>query len=210
MNCPSTPSGILQTALWNVQQTAQRLGLAADIQRRIIDPKEQIQGTVHPVLPGGGMLHARFFLVRHNDVLGPAKGGIRMTSSVSLDEITGLAMEMTWKTSLIGVPFGGGKAGILYDPAQLDRHREGNPHPRLHPQRPSPPRPGNLRARPRHGHQRARHGPHPRLPLLLGGHGDHQRLFRDRQAGGAGRHRRPPRGHRQRRGGDHPARPAGG
>ncbi|MGO8689618.1 MAG: Glu/Leu/Phe/Val family dehydrogenase [Thermoguttaceae bacterium] len=112
-------NGILETTLWNVQQTAQRLGLGADIQRRIIDAKEQIQGTVHPVLPGGGMLHARFFLVRHNDVLGPAKGGIRMTSSVSLDEITGLAMEMTWKTSLIGVPFGGGKAGILYNPAQL-------------------------------------------------------------------------------------------
>ena len=64
---------------------------------------------LHPMLPGGGMLHAQFFLVRHNDVLGPAKGGIRMTAYGRLDEITGLAMEMTWKTSLIGVPFGGGK-----------------------------------------------------------------------------------------------------
>ena len=119
MNHLLNANGILQTTLWNVRQTAQRLGLAADIQRRIIDPKEQIQGHVHPMLPGGGMLHAQFFLVRHNDVLGPAKGGIRMTASVGLDEITGLAMEMTWKTSLIGVPFGGGKAGILYDPARL-------------------------------------------------------------------------------------------
>ena len=58
--------------------------------------------------------------MRHNDILGPAKGGIRMTPTVSLDEVTGLAMEMTWKTSLIGVPFGGGKAGICCDPAQLD------------------------------------------------------------------------------------------
>ena len=115
------------------------------------------------------MLHAQLFLVRHNDVLGPAKGGIRMTASVGLNEITGLAMEMTWKTSLIGVPFGGGKAGILYDPARLDADRKGNPDPRLHPQRPSPPRPGNLRPRPRHGHQRARHGPHLRLHLLSRG-----------------------------------------
>ena len=119
MNDLPSGNGILQTTLWNVKQTAERLGLACDIQRRIVDAKEQIQGAVHPVLPGGGMLHARFFLVRHNDVLGPAKGGIRMAASVNLDEVTGLAMEMTWKTSLIGVPFGGGKAGILYDPAKL-------------------------------------------------------------------------------------------
>jgi glutamate dehydrogenase/leucine dehydrogenase len=115
----SPSNGILKTALWNVQQAAQRLGISPDIQHRIIDPNERIQGMVHPILPGGGMMHAQFFLVRHNDVLGPAKGGIRMTASVSLDEITGLAMEMTWKTSLIGVPFGGGKAGIIYDPAKL-------------------------------------------------------------------------------------------
>jgi glutamate dehydrogenase/leucine dehydrogenase len=42
-----------------------------------------------------------------------------MTPSVSLDEVTGLAMEMTWKTSLIGVPFGGGKAGIVCNPSEL-------------------------------------------------------------------------------------------
>ena len=70
-------------------------------------------------MPDGRMLHAQVFVVRHNDVLGPAKGGIRMTAGVDLDEVTGLAMEMTWKTSLIGVPFGGGKAGI--------RNRSGSP-----------------------------------------------------------------------------------
>jgi glutamate dehydrogenase/leucine dehydrogenase len=64
-------------------------------------------------------LHVLAFVVRYNDILGPAKGGIRMTATVDLDEVTGLAMEMTWKTSLIGVPFGGGKAGICYDPARL-------------------------------------------------------------------------------------------
>ena len=42
-----------------------------------------------------------------------------MISDVTLDDITGLAMEMTWKTSLIGVPFGGGKAGIQFDPATV-------------------------------------------------------------------------------------------
>ena len=87
--------------------------------RRITEPSEQIRTMVHPLMPDGRTLHVRTFVVRHNDILGPAKGGIRMTATVNLDEITGLAMEMTWKTSLIGVPFGGGKAGICYDPAQL-------------------------------------------------------------------------------------------
>ncbi len=110
---------ILKTALWNVEQTAQRLNLDPDLARRIIEPKEQIKTAIHPQVSNGAMLHASVFLVRHNDVLGPSKGGIRMTPTVTLDEVTGLAMEMTWKTSLIGVPFGGGKSGICYDPAQL-------------------------------------------------------------------------------------------
>jgi glutamate dehydrogenase/leucine dehydrogenase len=106
---------ILQTALWNVQKAAARLALNEDITRRIIEPVEQIRTVIHPQVPNGKMLHARVFLVRHNDVLGPSKGGIRMTPTVNLNEITGLAMEMTWKTALIGVPFGGGKAGIRCD-----------------------------------------------------------------------------------------------
>lgn len=112
-------STILQTALFNVQQTARRLDLDEDMARRIAEPSEQIRTVVHPMMPDGRVLHVRTFVVRHSDILGPAKGGIRMTATVNLDEVTGLAMEMTWKTSLIGVPFGGGKAGICYDPAQL-------------------------------------------------------------------------------------------
>ncbi|MEN6407576.1 MAG: Glu/Leu/Phe/Val dehydrogenase [Thermoguttaceae bacterium] len=113
-------STILQTALWNAKQAAQRLGLDENMICQLTEPAERIQTRVHPLMPDGRMLHVKVFLVRHNDVLGPAKGGIRMTPTVSLDEVTGLAMEMTWKTSLIGVPFGGGKAGICCDPAQLN------------------------------------------------------------------------------------------
>ena len=108
-------NGILQTALWNVQQAASRLGLDEDLTRRIIEPVEQIRMAIHPQVANGEMLHVRVFVVRHNDVLGPSKGGIRMTDTVNLNEITGLAMEMTWKTALIGVPFGGGKSGIRCD-----------------------------------------------------------------------------------------------
>ncbi|MBN1908801.1 MAG: hypothetical protein JW818_03600, partial [Pirellulales bacterium] len=94
----------LQTSLWNVQLATRRLGLPEDICRRIIEPGERLSIRIHPAMHDGRMLHAEVFVVRHNDVLGPTKGGIRMSPTVTLDEITGLAMEMTWKTSLIGVP----------------------------------------------------------------------------------------------------------
>lgn len=72
-----------------------------------------------PQLTDGAVHVIRAFIVRHNDALGPAKGGIRMTADVTLDDVTGLAMEMTWKCALIGVPFGGGKSGIVADGRRL-------------------------------------------------------------------------------------------
>ncbi len=55
------------------------------------------------------------YRVQHNMACGPAKGGVRYALDVSLDEVTALAMWMTWKCSLAGVPFGGGKGGITVD-----------------------------------------------------------------------------------------------
>lgn len=85
----------------------------------LLAPKERIEVSLNPTMPDGKHVHIKAFVVRHSDVLGPAKGGIRMTSTVTLDEVVGLSMEMTWKTSLIGVPFGGGKSGICCDPSGL-------------------------------------------------------------------------------------------
>jgi glutamate dehydrogenase/leucine dehydrogenase len=59
------------------------------------------------------------FLVIDNTTLGPAKGGIRMTPSVCVEEVFRLARAMTWKCSLADLPFGGGKAGIVADPKKI-------------------------------------------------------------------------------------------
>lgn len=114
-----TKNNILHTSLYNFNLSAERLDLDDAIRRKILGPKEKIEISIDPVLSNGKVLNLKAYIVKHNDILGPAKGGIRMTSDVCLDDITGLAMEMTWKTSLIGVPFGGGKSGINFDPTSL-------------------------------------------------------------------------------------------
>lgn len=115
------PIGILETATYHFEQTAKRLNLKSGLADRIYWPKEKIECSINPILSNGKELNIKTFVVRHSDTLGPAKGGIRMSSSVSMEEVSGLAMEMTWKTALIGVPFGGGKSGICIDPAALNQ-----------------------------------------------------------------------------------------
>jgi glutamate dehydrogenase (NAD(P)+) len=61
------------------------------------------------------------FRVQHNITRGPAKGGLRYHPAVNLDEVKALAMWMSWKTALMGIPFGGAKGGVICDPRQLSQ-----------------------------------------------------------------------------------------
>ena len=62
------------------------------------------------------------YRVHHSTVLGPSKGGIRYSLAVNLDEIRALAMWMTWKCALAGIPYGGAKGGVVVDPKSLSAH----------------------------------------------------------------------------------------
>jgi glutamate dehydrogenase (NAD(P)+) len=61
------------------------------------------------------------YRVQHLTTMGPTKGGIRFAPDVDLGEVAALAMLMTWKCSIVGVPFGGAKGGVRLDPMQLSR-----------------------------------------------------------------------------------------
>jgi glutamate dehydrogenase (NAD(P)+) len=115
---------MLDHALANFDQTVKLLDgeFSADLFSKIREPRERAELRLSPEF-GDGKVHTfQAFVVHHNSALGPNKGGIRLSPSVTLDDVTALAMEMTWKCALIGVPFGGGKSGIVANPDTLSQH----------------------------------------------------------------------------------------
>jgi glutamate dehydrogenase (NAD(P)+) len=100
---------------------AARLNLDPNVAARLKRPDRALIVSV-PTRMDDGKVHVfTGYRVQHNDVLGPFKGGIRYHPEVNLGEISALAMLMTWKCSLAGLPLGGGKGGIACDPAELSR-----------------------------------------------------------------------------------------
>ncbi len=111
---------------WQVAQhqfdlAAERLQLDDGMRRVLREPRREF--TVHfPVKMDDGSVRVfTGYRVQHNLGRGPAKGGIRYHQDVSLDEVKALAMWMTWKCAVVGIPFGGGKGGVIVDPKQLSK-----------------------------------------------------------------------------------------
>jgi len=85
--------------------------------------KPQRETTVHiPVeMDDGSIKVFKGFRIQHNNARGPFKGGIRYWPSVNIDEVKALAAWMTWKCSVVDVPFGGSKGGIIVDPMKCSK-----------------------------------------------------------------------------------------
>ena len=95
------------------------LGLSDNTRRLLREVKREL--TVHfPVMHDDGTVHLYTgFRVQHNINRGPAKGGIRYSADVSLDLVKALAMLMTWKCAVVGIPYGGAKGAVIVDPRRL-------------------------------------------------------------------------------------------
>jgi glutamate dehydrogenase (NAD(P)+) len=83
--------------------------------------KKAVEVSVPVSMDHGGTRVFKGYRVTHNVARGPSKGGIRYHPDVTLDEIKALAMWMTWKCALMGIPFGGAKGGVVVDPKELSR-----------------------------------------------------------------------------------------
>ena len=109
-------------AIQQFDLAAEKLGVDANVARRLRRPDRALIVSVPTRMDDGGVKVFTGYRVQHNDVLGPFKGGIRYHPAVNLGEVSALAMWMTWKCSLVGLPLGGAKGGIACDPAELSRH----------------------------------------------------------------------------------------
>lgn len=90
--------------------------------RRLLERSEkEIQCSLSLRIDADRLIEATCYVVYHNSARGPAKGGIRMMPTVTLDSTRDLAERMTYKASLAGIPFGGGKSGIRIDGGSLNR-----------------------------------------------------------------------------------------
>ncbi len=82
-------------------------------------PKQVVQVSIPVRMDNGSLKVFQGYRVRYNDACGPTKGGIRYHPDVNLDEVTSLAFWMTFKCSVVGLPYGGGKGGIIVNPKEL-------------------------------------------------------------------------------------------
>ena len=116
---------LLDTALKNFYSAAEEMGLDEGLVEVLSYPERAISVSIPVVMDNGSVRVFKGYRVQHSTVCGPAKGGIRFHPDVDLEECEALAMLMTWKCSLAGIPYGGGKGGIAVDTFELSpRERE--------------------------------------------------------------------------------------
>src|SRR5439155_13773335 len=82
-------------------------------------PRRALQVAVPVRMDDGTVRVFKGYRVHHNTSRGPSKGGIRSRPDGTLEEVNALAMWMTWKCAVVGIPFGGAKGGVVVDPKQL-------------------------------------------------------------------------------------------
>lgn len=100
---------------------ARKLELDEGLYKYMRCPNREIIVHIPVEMDRGGMEIFDGYRVQHSIARGPGKGGVRFSPHVTLDEIRGLAAEMTWKCAVVNIPFGGAKGGVVCDPEKLSR-----------------------------------------------------------------------------------------
>ena len=104
-----------------LRRVAETFQIDANLVNVLQECKKSVGVSVPVGMDDGSVRVFQGYRVTHNIARGPSKGGIRYHPDVTLDEVKALAMWMTWKCALMGIPFGGAKGGVVCDPKRLSR-----------------------------------------------------------------------------------------
>ncbi len=110
------PFALAQAQLRRVGET---FGVDPNLIHVLAECKKGVEVSIPVHMDDGSVFPFQGYRVVHNMTRGPAKGGIRYHPAVTQDEVKALAMWMTWKCALMGLPFGGAKGGVICDPHLL-------------------------------------------------------------------------------------------
>ena len=119
---PEYLTPIYRMAIAQFEKAADKLALDPNLRKRFVVPKRALMVSVPIRMDNGNVEVFHGYRVHHDNTLGPSKGGVRYHPEVNLGEVSALAMWMTWKCALMGLPFGGAKGGISVDPSALSRN----------------------------------------------------------------------------------------
>jgi glutamate dehydrogenase (NAD(P)+) len=110
-----------ENAMTQFDQAAKRMKLDPGLLEIMKQPRRSVIVKLPIHMDDGSFRVFTGYRVQHSIVRGPAKGGIRYHQDVTLDEVSALAAWMTWKCAVVGIPFGGGKGGIICDPTKMSK-----------------------------------------------------------------------------------------
>jgi glutamate dehydrogenase (NAD(P)+) len=124
----ATAAGVMEhrenpfsVAQQQLRKVAETFGIDDRLVEVLQECKKAVEVSIPTSMDDGSVCAFKGFRITHNNARGPSKGGIRYHPGVTRDEIKALAMWMTWKCALMGLPFGGAKGGVICDPKAMSR-----------------------------------------------------------------------------------------
>lgn len=112
---------LFENALNQLQICANEMGLNQDVHEFLKIPMHELHVSIPVKMDNGSTKTFQGFRVQYNNALGPYKGGIRFHPDETIETVKGLAIIMTWKVALLGLPLGGGKGGVICDTKKMSQ-----------------------------------------------------------------------------------------
>jgi glutamate dehydrogenase (NAD(P)+) len=116
---PETNNNLLDSTLKSYDEAAKHVRMPTGIYDILRHCQRELTVNFPVRMDDGSVKTFTGYRVHHNTVRGPSKGGIRYHPSIDIDDVRALAMLMTWKCAVVGIPYGGAKGGVVCDPHQM-------------------------------------------------------------------------------------------